>query len=64
MVYGAYGELGRDFGGAPLVSEKRAWLDEHGIANPDVREEYRFLWRELQAEEAEMRDERDSKTKP
>lgn len=63
MVYAAYGELGRDFGGSPLVSEKRAWLDEQGIADPDARQEYQILWREMQVEDAELRDEKNSKVK-
>lgn len=56
-------ELGRDFNGHPLVSEKRAWLDEEGVENPNLREEYKFLWRELEREDAELREESRQKAK-
>lgn len=60
-VYGAYHELGRDFNGSPLVSEKRAWMDEQGLVSPDDRAELMTLWREMQAEEAELREAADKK---
>lgn len=57
-IYASFHELGRDANGAALMSEKRAWLDEAGITDPDHRREYLALWKGMEAEEAEIHAER------
>ena len=63
VVYAAYHELGRDFNGSPLMSEKVAWMNENGVVNPDDRTELLALWREMEAEDAAVREERTEREK-
>jgi hypothetical protein len=63
IVYGAYHELGRDFNGSPLMSEKVAWMNENGVVHPDDRAELLGLWRQMETEDAEVREERTEREK-
>lgn len=57
--YLAYSDLGRDFNGKPLVTERHAWLDREGITDDGVREYYLAMWRALDAERDLVSEERD-----
>lgn len=63
VVYGAYHELGRDFNGSPLMSEKVAWMNENGVVHPDDRAEFLALLREMETEDAAIREERHEREK-
>lgn len=57
--YDAYSDLGRDFNGKPLVGERHDWLDRAGIEDGGERDFYLQMWRALDAEKAEVDEERD-----
>jgi hypothetical protein len=59
-----HGRLGTDSNGRALVSEMRAWWDEHDVTDHGERDAYLCLWRAIESETSRVTRERFESERP